>query len=200
MLTKQHYSPRRSQRARNSVIVCALSVIVMFLFAGYNFFRPSPSSETVPSATPSAAPVASPQTPEHLPSFIVTDLAGQEIPPATLKGKVVLIDFWATWCPPCRKEIPHFNQLYAEYRQQGLIVIGLALDDKAAEIENFMRQVPIDYPVALAAPELQQQFGGIEVYPTAFLVDREGRIIKKYLGYIYPDEFNQDVKALLGGQ
>jgi thiol-disulfide isomerase/thioredoxin len=170
---------------------------ILFLSASCNSSRPAPSTVTVPIATPSAAAAVNPG---HLPSFTVTDLSGQQISPATLKGKVALIDFWATWCPPCRKEIPHFNKLYAEYRDRGLIVIGLALDEKAAEVRNFMRQLPIDYPVALASPEVQQQFGGIEVYPTAFLVDREGRIVKKYLGYIYPDEFDQDVKALLGGQ
>jgi thiol-disulfide isomerase/thioredoxin len=170
---------------------------ILFLSASCNSSRPAPSPGTVPIATPSAAAAVNP---DHLPSFAITDLSGQEISPATLKGKVVLIDFWATWCPPCRKEIPHFNKLYARYREQGLIVIGLALDDKAAEVRTFMRQMPIAYPVALASPELQQQFGGIEVYPTAFLFDREGRMIKKYLGYIYPDEFEREVKALLDGQ
>lgn len=197
MLTQQCNSPRRSQRARNSIVVCALSVIVLSLFAGCNLSRPSPSSETVPGGTPGAAPAISPQTPERLPSFTVADLNGQEISPATLKGKVALIDFWATWCPPCRKEIPHFNKLYAEHRQQGLIVIGLALDEKVEDVRSFMRQQPIDYPVALATLELQRQFGGIEVYPTAFLIDREGKVIKKYLGYIYPDEFKQDVQTML---
>ncbi|MGE0129062.1 MAG: redoxin family protein [Blastocatellales bacterium] len=199
MLTQQRYSPRRSQSVRKIAAAFALSVIVLFLSTSCSYSRSSPSSETVPLATPGAA-ATSPQTPERLPSFTVADLNGQEISPATLKGKVALIDFWATWCPPCRKEIPHFNQLYAEYRNRGLFVVGLALDEKAVEVRNFMRRQPIDYPVALATPELQRQFGGIEVYPTAFLIDREGRIIKKYLGYIYPDEFSQDVKALLGGQ
>jgi thiol-disulfide isomerase/thioredoxin len=170
---------------------------MLFLSASCNSSQLAPAPGTVPRATPSAAAAVNPQAPEYLPHFTVADLSGQEISPATLKGKVALIDFWATWCPPCRKEIPHFNQLYARYREQGLIVIGLALDDKAAEVRTFMRQTPIDYPVALASPELQQQFGGIEVYPTAFLVDREGTVIKKYLGFTYPDEFERDVSALL---
>lgn len=199
MLIQQRSFLRRSLGARKSAVAFALSVTILLLSTGCNSSRHSPAPVTVPSATPSVA-AASPPLPEHLPSFTITDLSGQQISPATLKGKVALIDFWATWCPPCRKEIPHFNQLYARYREQGLIVIGLALDDKAVEVRTFMRQMPIDYPVALASSELQKQFGGIEVYPTAFLFDREGRVTKKYLGYIYPDEFNQDVKALLGGQ
>ena len=200
MLTQQRSFLRRLRSARKSAISFALFVTILLPSTGCDSSRHSPAPVTVPSATPGAAAAVIPQTPEHLPPFAVTDFSGQEISPATLKGKVALIDFWATWCPPCRKEIPHFNQLYARHREQGLIVIGLALDDKAAEVRTFMRQMPIDYPVALASPELQRQFSGIEVYPTAFLVDREGRVIKKYLGYIYPDEFNQDVKALLGGQ
>ncbi len=196
MLTPQRFSLRRSQRERKSAAAFALSVIVLFLSASCNFSRSSPSSETAPIATPGAA-AASLRTPERLPSFTVTDLNGREISSATLKGKVALIDFWATWCPPCRKEIPHFNKLYAEHHNQGLIVIGLALDDKAAEVGTFMRRQPIAYLVALASPELQRQFGGIEVYPTAFLIDREGMVIKKYLGFTYPDEFERDVQALL---
>lgn len=198
MLTQLRSTLRRSQSARKSVAAFALSVTFLLLSASCNSSRTAPPSAATP--TPSAAADAGSQTPEHLPAFTVTDLNGEEISAATLKGKIALIDFWATWCPPCRKEIPHFNKLYAEYRNQGLIIIGLALDEKAAEVRNFRRQQPIDYPVAFASPELQQQFGGIEVYPTAFLVDREGRVIKRYLGYIYPDEFNQDVKALLGRQ
>ncbi|MCI0350502.1 MAG: TlpA family protein disulfide reductase [Acidobacteriales bacterium] len=187
MLTQQGFSPRRSQSARNRAFVCALSLAVLALSASCNSPRTAPPSAANP--TPSAAAGAGSQTPEHLTAFIVTDLNGEEISAATLKGKIALVDFWATWCPPCRREIPHFNQLYAEYRNQGLIIIGLALDEKAAEVRKFMRQQPIDYPVALASHELQQQFGGIEVYQTAILVDREGRVIKRYLGYIYPDEF-----------
>lgn len=200
MLTQQRYSPCRSQGARKSTTAFALSVTFLLMFIGCNSSRPSPSSVTNSGATPNVKAEQDSQAPERLPSFTVTDLSGQEISSATLKGKVALIDFWATWCPPCRKEIPHFNKLYAEHLNQGLIVIGLALDDKAAEVRTFMRQTPINYPVVLASTELQRQFGGIEVYPTAFLIDREGRIIKKYLGYIYPDEFSQDVKALLGRQ
>lgn len=195
MLTQQRFSLRRSPSARKRAAAFALSVTFLLLSASCNSSRTTQTPTT--NITPNVVADAGLQTPERLPSFIVTDLNGQEISPATLKGKAVLVDFWATWCPPCRKEIPHLNKLYAEHRHQGLIVIGLALDEKAAEVRTFMRRQPIDYPVALASTELQQQFGRIEVYPTAFLVDREGRIIKKYLGYIYPDEFNQDVKALL---
>jgi thiol-disulfide isomerase/thioredoxin len=146
---------------------------------------------------PSAAANAIPPAVERIPSFIIKDISGREISPATLRGKVVLLDFWATWCPPCRKEIPHFNQLYAKYRDQGLMIVGLALDENAADVTAFSRQLAIEYPLALASKEVQQQFGGIEVYPTAFLVDREGAVIKKYLGFTYPDVFERDVQALL---
>lgn len=134
---------------------------------------------------------------ERLPDFSVKDMSGREISPDMLRGKVALIDFWATWCPPCRKEIPHFNELYSKHKDQGIVIIGLALDQKSADVTTFLRQIPIEHPIAIATPELQQQFGGIEVYPTAFLVNRNGGVVKKYLGYTYPEEFDHDVTALL---
>lgn len=132
-----------------------------------------------------------------LPAFSVKDLDGSGISSETLRGKIVLIDFWATWCPPCRKEIPHFNELYSRHKDQGVLIIGLALDQKSADVATFLQQIPIEYPIAIATPELQQRFGGITVYPTAFLVDRNGQVVKKYLGYTYPEEFDHDVTALL---
>jgi len=134
---------------------------------------------------------------EHVPSFVVRDISGREISPKTLRGKVALLDFWATWCAPCRQEIPHFNQLYAKYRSCGFVIVGLALDEDAAAIPAFRQQIPIKYPIALSSIGVQQQFGGINVYPTAFLIDRDGRIVKKYPGFSYPEEFEEDVRALL---
>jgi thiol-disulfide isomerase/thioredoxin len=136
----------------------------------------------------------------HIPPFAVEDTNGQPISSSTLNGKVALLDFWATWCAPCRQEIPHFNKLYAKYRDRGFVIVGLSLDKYKATVTTFRRRTPIDYPIALASKETQQQFGGINVYPTAFLVDRDGRIIKKYLGFSYPEEFEEDVRPLLETQ
>ncbi len=184
---------RLRPKARRNLIVAALTISIALAFTSCGC-----SELSCQTASPvSSKRAATSQAVERMPDFKVREVGGREISSATLKGKVAIIDFWATWCPPCRKEIPHFNRLYAKYRDQGLMIIGLALDEDEAAVKRFSRRLAIRYPVALASKEVQQLFGGIEVYPTAFLVSREGEVIKKYLGYTYPDEFERDISALI---
>jgi thiol-disulfide isomerase/thioredoxin len=93
-----------------------------------------------------------------------------------LAGKPVLVEFWATWCPPCRKSIPHLNQIYSKYKSQGLEIVGIT-DENQATVRKFQEQIPMDYNVAINAPEsIYEQFG-IQGIPTAFLVNKEGKIV-----------------------
>ena len=95
--------------------------------------------------------------------------------PADLKQKPLLVEFWATWCPPCRKSIPHLNQVYAKYKSK-LEIVGIT-DEDAATVQKFQKQMPMDYKVAINTPQsIYQQFG-IQYIPTAFLVDRSGKIV-----------------------
>ncbi|MCI0490976.1 MAG: TlpA family protein disulfide reductase [Blastocatellia bacterium] len=186
------------QAAQETAIVTALSAAILFTLAGCGAPRLTSPPAIPPEPAPGVIADAVPQAVERMPIFEVKDTSGRKISSKTLAGKVVLLDFWATWCPPCRKEIPHFNRLYAKYKDRGMIIFGLALDENEGEVAAFARQFPIEYPVALASKQLQQKFGGIEVYPTAFLFDRDGKLVKKYLGFTYPDEFEQDVESLIG--
>jgi thiol-disulfide isomerase/thioredoxin len=186
---------RLRPKARRNLIVAALTISIALAFTSCGCS--GLSCQTASPDTVSGKRAATSQAVERVPDFKVKEIGGREISSATLKGKVAIIDFWATWCPPCRKEIPHFNRLYEKYRDQGLVIVGLALDEDEAAVRRFNQQLPIRYPVALASKEVQQLFGGIEVYPTAFLVSREGEVIKKYLGYTYPDELERDVSALI---
>jgi len=96
--------------------------------------------------------------------------------PPELNGKPVLVEFWATWCPPCRKSIPHLNQIYSKYRSKGLEIVGIT-DENEATVKKFQEQIPMDYNVAINTPEsIYRQFG-IEGIPTAFLVDKKGKIV-----------------------
>ncbi len=136
-----------------------------------------------------------PRTPA--PAVEVTTLGGRTISLASLKGKVVIVDFWATWCPPCREEIPHFVELYKTYAPQ-LEILGLAMDEEGAEVVTpFVEKHGVRYPVALSTEALADAFGGVRGLPTTFVIDPEGRIVKKYLGYQPPEGFEQDVRALL---
>lgn len=93
-----------------------------------------------------------------------------------LTGRPLLVEFWATWCPPCRKSIPHLNQIYAKYRPKGLEIVGITDEDEAT-VKKFQKQIPMEYNVAINTPNsIYKQFG-IQVIPTAFLVDKGGKIV-----------------------
>ncbi len=131
------------------------------------------------------------------PPTVVTTLDGKSVDLAALKGRVVLIDFWATWCPPCRAEIPHFQALYMKY-QPRLQILGLAMDqDGAGTVTAFVKAQGMTYPVALGTEALGNAYGGIRGIPTTFLIDKQGRIAKKYFGDPGGEVFEQDVTALL---
>jgi thiol-disulfide isomerase/thioredoxin len=93
-----------------------------------------------------------------------------------LTGRPLLVEFWATWCPPCRKSIPHLNEIYAKYKPKGLEIVGITDEDEAT-VTKFQKQIPMEYNVAINTPNsIYKQFG-IQVIPTAFLVDKGGKIV-----------------------
>lgn len=144
-----------------------------------------------------AAPGQGPRPPA--PDFNLKTLDGKTLQLSALKGKVVLLDFWATWCPPCREEIPHFKELYDQYRGKGLEIIGVALDDGGEkDVAPFAQKNQINYPLSVTgAQELGQRYGGIRGIPTTFLVDKQGRIAQKYVGYQSKQVFEKEIQALL---
>jgi thiol-disulfide isomerase/thioredoxin len=135
----------------------------------------------------------------RLPEFTVKDLEGHEISSAGLRGKVVLIDFWATWCQPCKKEMPGYEKLVERYGPRGFAVLGFKFDTMADSEDpvQFAKKMGVQYPLAVAPAELKQKFGGIEGLPTTLLYDREGILRKKVIGFEYTDAFESELKALL---
>jgi cytochrome c biogenesis protein CcmG/thiol:disulfide interchange protein DsbE len=132
------------------------------------------------------------------PDFSLPDLAGKTVKFSDFKGKVVLVDFWATWCGPCKLEVPHLVDLYNQYNNQGFEIIGIALDNSGAEVvAPFVRENNVSYPVVIGNREVAMAFGGLTAIPTAFLVDKSGNIIKKYVGYQDKAVFEEEIKRLL---
>lgn len=132
------------------------------------------------------------------PEFSLKDINGAEKKLSDFKDKVVIIDFWATWCPPCREEIPHFIDLYSQYKDQGLEIIGIALDqDGERKVPAFAASNNINYTVLLGGEEVSDLYGGISAIPTTFVLDRDGNIVKKYIGYREKTVFEKDIKELL---
>src|SRR6266404_6001774 len=125
----------------------------------------------------------------RLPDFSVTDLQGHEISSNGLHGKVVLIDFWATWCQPCKKEMPGYQKLIDRYCSRGFTVVGFKFDTMR-DMEDpvlFAQRLGVHYPLAVATDDLKQKFGGIDGLPTTLLYDREGILRQKVIGFEYTD-------------
>ncbi|NQT33107.1 MAG: TlpA family protein disulfide reductase [Candidatus Omnitrophica bacterium] len=129
------------------------------------------------------------------PDFTLKDLEGNPFSLSNVKGKVVILDFWATWCPPCRMEIPHFQALSTEYKDKGLVVIGIALDDGgAAVVGPFAKSNGVTYPILIGNQQVAAAYGGIRGIPTTFIIDRKGRIVEKYVGYRDKEVFESAIK------
>ncbi len=134
------------------------------------------------------------------PAFSLIDLNGRKLELADYKGKIVLLDFWASWCGPCRIEIPGFIQLQDRYRDQGLVVLGIYIDDNAESVRAFYRDFKMNYAVAPGDSRLVELFGGIVGLPTTFLIGRDGRIYSKHSGATDVSVFEEEIKELLGAQ
>jgi thiol-disulfide isomerase/thioredoxin len=135
----------------------------------------------------------------RLPDFSVKGLQGREISSAELRGKVVLVDFWATWCQPCKKEMPGYQKLLDRYGSQGFGVVGLKFDTMADTEDPvlFAKKIGVRYPLAVVSDDLKQKFGGIEGLPTTMLYDRQGILRKKIIGFEYTSVVETELKSLL---
>lgn len=132
------------------------------------------------------------------PEWQLKDLSGKTIKLSDFKGKVVVLDFWATWCPPCRKEIPGFIDLQKKYTDKGLVVIGVALDEQGASVvEPFVKQMGMIYPVVIGNGQIVSAYGGIEAIPTTFIIDRQGKVVTGHQGYADAAAIEADIKPLL---
>lgn len=136
---------------------------------------------------------------QHLlaPDFVLPQLDDTPLRLSAYRGKVVLLDFWATWCDPCREETPHFVELQQKYAGRGLQIIGVSMDDTSEPVRDFYQQFHINYPVVMGDAKTGEAYGGVLGLPIIFLVDRNGRIVAKHTGPIKPEIFDQEIAALL---
>ena len=138
------------------------------------------------------------RNPAAAPVVAMRDLDGREVSLASLRGKVVLVNFWATWCGPCRAEIPDLVALQEKYRDQ-LQVIGISQDEVPVDlVRRFAADHRMNYPVVMSTPEIEKLFPGVNALPTSFIVDRESRIVQKHVGMLTASLTEQETRALAG--
>jgi thiol-disulfide isomerase/thioredoxin len=138
------------------------------------------------------------RNPDPAPDFKLTGLDGKPVTLADSRGKVILLNFWATWCGPCRAEIPDLVGLQNKYKDR-LQIVGLVVDDDDGDaIKGFVEEFGINYPVAIATDEIRFQYGGIAALPTSFVLDAEGRIMQRHEGLRDPLLYETEIRALLG--
>jgi cytochrome c biogenesis protein CcmG/thiol:disulfide interchange protein DsbE len=146
-----------------------------------------------------AAPIKESSKRNNAPDFSLRDVDGKLVKLSDFRGKVVLVDFWATWCGPCKIMIPWFIDLERKHKDKGFAVIGVSMDDEGWDVvKPFLSRMNVNYRVVIGTDPVAQSYGGIEALPTTFLIDREGRIAATHVGLTSRKEFENGVEQLLG--
>jgi thiol-disulfide isomerase/thioredoxin len=168
---------------RRSLVLCFLAGFALSLF---------------PLATKAQLPVIRfVKDPDPAPDFQVKDIDGKEVSLSAYKGKVILLNFWATWCGPCRAEIPGLVDLQNKYKDQ-LQIIGMAVDeDDDTELRDVIKSESINYPVAITPGKIRMEYGGIAALPTLFVLNTDGKVVQKHVGLYDPALYETEVRALL---
>jgi thiol-disulfide isomerase/thioredoxin len=145
-----------------------------------------PTASVVAQSSPSPA------------SLRLKNIHGRWLSLSDYKGKVVLINFWATWCPPCRQEIPDLIKMQRQYRNKGLQIVGITYPpQKLSEVQSFVRKLGVNYPVVIGTKETKTLFTSSETLPVTIVIDRKGVVRDVIEGIMYSEEFDQKVKPLL---
>lgn len=133
------------------------------------------------------------------PGFTLTGTDGKIIKLSAFKGKIVIIDFWATWCPPCRRGIPDFIELQKEFGKD-LVIIGISTDEQKSDVIAYMKTIAINYPIVYGTPEVGRLYGiqyGVDPIPHSFIVDKKGKIVGEHVGLVPKSEYTDQLKKLL---
>lgn len=132
------------------------------------------------------------------PELALRDLNGRTVRLSAYRGKVVVINFWATWCPPCRAEMPDLIRLQREYASHGLQIIGITFPpENKTRVQRFARSLKVNYPIVLGTRQIRDRFSSEEVLPLTVVIDRDGKVNDIISGILLPEEFDQKIKPLL---
>lgn len=151
-----------------------------------------------PDKTPVHKAVKDNKDRKAAPDFELKDVNGKVVRLSDYRGKVVLLDFWATWCGPCGIEIPWFTEFQRKYKDRGFTVLGVSMDDGGwKDVKPFVAEKKINYQIVLGDDKTSDQYGSVEALPTTFVIDREGRIASVHVGLVDKKEFDDAIQKLL---
>jgi len=130
--------------------------------------------------------------------FTLKNLDGKEISLSDFKGKVIMLDFWATWCPPCVKAVPELITLHEKYKAEGFEVIGISMDHSVGDARSFVKDKNVPYTVLMSSSKVEKQYGVINI-PVTFLIDRSGKVVKKHLGFApgVGEQIEKEIRLLI---
>ena len=206
---------------RNTVVLAVvLLILAVFAWAGWanyeyrkqaaeRLLASAAKGELVPGANGGAPQFVSPLKGKPAPAFTLEDLSGKKVSLASYKGKAVLINFWATWCGPCKIETPWLIELRNQYAAQGFEILGVSEDEldrddaqklgaEKQEIARFVQQMHMPYPVLIGGDSISEPYGGLDDLPTSFFVDRGGMVVAAQVGLTSKDEIEGNIKKALG--
>lgn len=134
------------------------------------------------------------------PDFTLKDIHGKAVSLSDYKGKVVLLNFWATWCGPCQLEIPWFVEFEKKYKDQGFAVVGVSMDEEGWEVvKPFLEEKRVNYRVVIGDDDVAQKYGGVESLPTTYMIDKSGRIHSIHVGLVSKSDYENEIVQLLDG-
>jgi peroxiredoxin len=184
--------------SRGRWIAAAAATVAIALFALPMLLGTPTSGKTESEETASTAACPAKAGNANL-AFTVKDMNGADVRLTDYKGKVIVLNFWATWCGPCKLEIPSFVELYDRYKSDGLVILGVSGDDDAETLRAFAQEWKMNYPILVGRDheDLMDAFGPLWGYPTTYMIGRDGSICGKHLGPATKEQFEQEIKALL---
>jgi cytochrome c biogenesis protein CcmG, thiol:disulfide interchange protein DsbE len=185
---EERATAERGQRVRRRVII-AIDIALLLAVLVLLYQRALPQA---------SAALGFGSAGEHAPLFRLEAVDGDSLSLTDLRGRVVLVNFWASWCPPCRVEMPGFERVYREHADDGFVIVGIATDVHArSRIRTFLAEHDITYPTLLASPQVVRDYGGIKALPESFLIDRDGRIRHRVTGFFAEPALRAAVNRML---
>jgi cytochrome c biogenesis protein CcmG/thiol:disulfide interchange protein DsbE len=182
--------PSINHARRNAWILVVLVIVVTFMLLAPRLVKDKPMSTITSDPKGQAAP-----------DFVLKDIQGNTVRLSDYRGKAVVVNFWATWCPPCKTEMPWLVDLENKYRSQGLEIIGVALDEASNdEIAKFARNMKLNYSVVIGDDNTADAYGNVQMLPTTFYIDRSGTIVERVVGITGRGEIEDYMKEALAGK